>query len=158
LHRPLLVAEKIYPMPTYYDELEVSAKASPETVRAPYRSLIQRFHPNRNLGSPEFALRTQRVNDAYAVLSNSEKRAPYDAKLFAEDVLNRAEAEEELRRKQALATARERELQKMRAKRPEPMRASQPPPGDTSRQSRRRSAAVSYPDSASFCRGAFCSG
>jgi curved DNA-binding protein CbpA len=90
-------------MATYYDELEVSPKASPETVRAAYRSLIQRFHPDRHLGSREFALRTQRVNDAYAVLSNSEKRASYDAKLLAEDVLNRAQ--EEARRRAATESA-----------------------------------------------------
>src|SRR3989442_2538621 len=71
-------------MSSFYDELEVSPKASPETIRAAYRSLIQRYHPDRHAGSRESALRTLRLNEAYAVLSDPVKRAAYDAKLFAE--------------------------------------------------------------------------
>src|SRR5438552_13595649 len=85
-------------MPTFYDELEVSPNASPETIRAAYRSLIQRYHPDRNQGSRESALRTLRLNEAYAVLSDPVKRASYDAKLAAGQ---RARSEREEAHRQA---------------------------------------------------------
>ncbi len=65
----------------HYDTLEVSRLASPEVIRAAYRSLMQRFHPDRNPGDPAAATRAAHVAVAYEVLSDPQKRASYDASL-----------------------------------------------------------------------------
>lgn len=68
-------------MVTHYDTLEVSRLASPDVIRAAYRSLMQRFHPDRNPGDPAAANRAAQVAVAYEVLSDAQKRARYDAGL-----------------------------------------------------------------------------
>ncbi|WP_374663799.1 DnaJ domain-containing protein [Ramlibacter sp.] len=67
--------------PTHYDTLEVSPAASPETIRAAYRSLMQRFHPDRMPGDAAAAARAAEVAHAYDVLSDAARRAAYDATL-----------------------------------------------------------------------------
>ena len=60
----------------YYDILQVSQTAEPETVHRVYRLLAQRLHPdNRETGNGA-AFRT--LCDAYAVLSDPQRRAQYD--------------------------------------------------------------------------------
>lgn len=71
------------PEPTHYDTLEVSAQASPEVVRAAYRSLIQRFHPDRRPGDAQAAERAAAITAAYEVLSDPQRRAAYDQALAA---------------------------------------------------------------------------
>jgi len=67
-------------MPTkrdYYDILGVSRDASLEEIKKAYRKLALEWHPDRNK-SPEAEERFKEINEAYEVLSNSEKRAAYD--------------------------------------------------------------------------------
>ena len=60
----------------YYEALQISASAEPETVHRVYRMLAQRFHPdNKETGN---ATRFRLVSEAYGVLSSPEKRARYD--------------------------------------------------------------------------------
>jgi curved DNA-binding protein CbpA len=60
----------------YYEALQVNATAEPDTIHRIYRLLAQRFHPdNRETGD---AARFRVVHEAYAVLSDPEKRAKYD--------------------------------------------------------------------------------
>ena len=60
----------------YYELLQISPNAEPETIHRVYRLLAQRFHPdNRETGD---ALRFRVIHDAYSVLSDAEKRAQYD--------------------------------------------------------------------------------
>jgi curved DNA-binding protein CbpA len=66
---------------THYDTLEVSSKASPDVVRAAYRSLIQRFHPDRRPGDADAARRAAAITEAYEVLSDPARRAAYDETL-----------------------------------------------------------------------------
>lgn len=66
---------------THYDVLEVSRAASPEVLRAAYRSLIQRFHPDRNPGDADAAEKATLVINAYQVLSDPAARAAYDLEL-----------------------------------------------------------------------------
>jgi hypothetical protein len=66
---------------THYDTLEVSSKASPEVVRAAYRSLIQRFHPDRRPDEADAARRAAAITAAYEVLSDPARRAAYDETL-----------------------------------------------------------------------------
>ena len=68
----------------HYDTLEVSARASPEVLRAAYRSLIQRFHPDRRPDDPEAAARAAAITEAYDVLSDPVRRAAYDEWLQAQ--------------------------------------------------------------------------
>lgn len=63
---------------SHYDTLEVSRKASAETIRAAYKSLMQRYHPDRNLGDAEAAVRAVSIQQAFEVLSDTNKRAVYD--------------------------------------------------------------------------------
>jgi len=63
----------------YYEFLQISPKAELETIHRIYRFLAGRFHPdNPETGDPEKFLF---LNKAFAVLSNPELRAEYDAEL-----------------------------------------------------------------------------
>ncbi|WP_210546844.1 J domain-containing protein [Rhodoferax sp. PAMC 29310] len=66
---------------THYDALEVSPRASPEVIRAAYKSLMQRFHPDRNPSDEVASARAVQVAGAYAVLSDPAKKALYDKSL-----------------------------------------------------------------------------
>lgn len=68
---------------TLYDELEVSTSASPETIKAAYKSLMQRFHPDRNPGNRDAEERSKRITSAFTILSDANARARYDADLRA---------------------------------------------------------------------------
>jgi hypothetical protein len=71
-------------MHTHYDNLKVVRSAPPEVIKAAYRALSQRYHPDRNPG-PD-AERVMRIlNDAYAVLGDPERRAAYDRELAADE-------------------------------------------------------------------------
>jgi molecular chaperone DnaJ len=61
----------------YYEVLEVGRSASPDELRRAYRRLAKQFHPdvNKDHGSEE---RFKEINEAYAVLSDDERRASYD--------------------------------------------------------------------------------
>src|ERR1044072_2869551 len=61
----------------YYEVLQVSDSAEPETINRVYRIFAQRYHPdNQETGNEA---RFSEIPDAYHVLSNPEKRAQYDA-------------------------------------------------------------------------------
>jgi len=61
----------------YYEVLQVSDTAEPETINRVYRIFAQRYHPdNRETGNEA---RFREITEAYQVLSNPEKRAQYDA-------------------------------------------------------------------------------
>jgi curved DNA-binding protein CbpA len=66
---------------THYDTLEVSPQASPEVVRAAYKSLIQRAHPDRHPGDATIAARAVAIIEAYKVLSEAQSRTAYDQRL-----------------------------------------------------------------------------
>lgn len=68
----------------YYEILEVSPKASPLVIRAAYKSLMQRYHPDKDSGDAE---RAALVVQAYDVLSDEAKRSSYD--LLLNDLLKR---------------------------------------------------------------------
>ena len=60
----------------YYDILQVSQTAEPETIHRVYRLLAQRYHPdNLNSGNGD---RFRALHEAYSVLSDPESRARYD--------------------------------------------------------------------------------
>jgi curved DNA-binding protein CbpA len=59
-----------------YEVLQVRQGAEPEVIRAAYRALARKHHPDFG-GSPE---RMAMINDAWAVLGNQVRRAAYDAR------------------------------------------------------------------------------
>jgi len=61
----------------YYDVLGVSRSASAEDIRRAYRKLARELHPDVNKAA-DAAERFNRVNEAYEVLSDPEKRKNYD--------------------------------------------------------------------------------
>lgn len=66
------------PFLDYYDVLQLSTKADPDTVHRVYRLLAQRYHPdNPDSGSEEMF---KRLLEAYEVLIDPEKRAAYDVR------------------------------------------------------------------------------
>jgi DnaJ-class molecular chaperone len=64
------------PIPDFYDILQISRNAEPETVHRVYRLLAQRFHPDNTETGNDVQFR--RLTEAYQVLSDPERRARYD--------------------------------------------------------------------------------
>jgi curved DNA-binding protein CbpA len=62
----------------HYDVLEVSQKASPEVIKAAYKSLMQRYHPDKNPDNKDAAARSGLITLAYDVLSDATRRTVYD--------------------------------------------------------------------------------
>ncbi len=62
----------------YYEMLGVSKTASDEEIKRAYRKLAMKYHPDRNANKKEAEERFKELNEAYAVLSDKEKRKQYD--------------------------------------------------------------------------------
>ncbi len=62
----------------YYKILGVSRDATQEEIKKAYRRLALKYHPDRNKGNKEAEERFKEINEAYAVLSDPEKRRQYD--------------------------------------------------------------------------------
>ncbi|PNY81137.1 DnaJ C-terminal domain-containing protein [Deinococcus koreensis] len=62
----------------YYDVLGVSRGASDADIKSAYRKLAKQFHPDKNQGDEKSADKFKEVGEAYAVLSDPEKRKVYD--------------------------------------------------------------------------------
>ncbi|MBA0852736.1 hypothetical protein Goshw_009205 [Gossypium schwendimanii] len=70
----------------YYTILGIRKDASFSDIRAAYRKLALKWHPDRYVTNPadagEAKLRFQQIQEAYSVLSNGSKRSMYDASLY----------------------------------------------------------------------------
>ena len=62
----------------YYEVLGVNKGASEDEIKKAYRSLAKKYHPDMNPGDKEAEVKFKEVNEAYAVLSDSDKRSKYD--------------------------------------------------------------------------------
>jgi molecular chaperone DnaJ len=62
----------------YYDVLGVSRGASDEELKKAYRRLAIQYHPDRNPGDKQAEERFKEINEAYQILSDSQRRAQYD--------------------------------------------------------------------------------
>lgn len=66
-------------VPTHYANLRVARNAPPEVIRAAYKALMQKHHPDRNPGDTDAERIVRLINEAYAVLNDPEQRARHDA-------------------------------------------------------------------------------
>ena len=62
----------------YYEVLGISKDADDAAIKKAYRSLAKKYHPDVNPDNKEAEAKFKEVNEAYAVLSDSEKKAQYD--------------------------------------------------------------------------------
>jgi curved DNA-binding protein len=62
----------------YYKILGVDKKASEEEIKKVYRKLAMKYHPDRNKGDKKAEEKFKGISEAYAVLSDKEKRQQYD--------------------------------------------------------------------------------
>lgn len=73
---------------TYYDILEVSRYATDEVINRAHKVLVKRYHPDVQKDSEsrkKAAEEMVKVNEAYEVLSDKDKKAKYDKKLELEE-------------------------------------------------------------------------
>ena len=62
----------------YYETLGVKKESSSQDIKKAYRKLAMKYHPDRNKGDKEAEEKFKKLSEAYAVLSDPEKRKEYD--------------------------------------------------------------------------------
>jgi len=62
----------------YYEVLGVQKNAQDAEIKKAYRTLAKKYHPDMNPGDKEAEAKFKEVNEAYAVLSDADKRQKYD--------------------------------------------------------------------------------
>src|SRR5207245_10915185 len=64
--------------PDHCEVLRAARTAGETELKRAYRQLAMQYHPDRNRGNKEAEERFKEVNEAYAVLSDPDKRAHFD--------------------------------------------------------------------------------
>ncbi len=62
----------------YYEVLGINKGASDSEIKSAYRQMAKKYHPDLHPGDKEAEEKFKEVNEAYAVLSDSDKKAKYD--------------------------------------------------------------------------------
>ena len=62
----------------YYDVLGVKKTATDDELKKAYRNLAKKYHPDKNKGNKDAENKFKELSEAYAVLSDKEKREQYD--------------------------------------------------------------------------------
>ena len=62
----------------YYESLGLDRNASDEQIKKAYRQLAKKYHPDANPGDKQAEAKFKEIGEAYAVLSDPQKRATYD--------------------------------------------------------------------------------
>jgi len=71
-------------VPDHYRQLGIASSASPRAIRAAYRRLLMRYHPDTNGGRRVNETQLSLVLEAGRVLGNPELRTAYDRRMFAD--------------------------------------------------------------------------
>jgi hypothetical protein len=82
------------PNKDYYKILGIGKDAQKEEIKAAYRKLAMKYHPDRNPGDTESEEKFKEINEAYEILSNDINRHVYDEYRKGEEKTRFAEAEE----------------------------------------------------------------
>ncbi len=70
---------------THYDNLKVARGAPPEVIRAAYKALSQKYHPDKNPGDEKAARIMAILNSAYGTLADAQRRKEHDEWIAAEE-------------------------------------------------------------------------
>ena len=62
----------------YYSILSISREATPEEIKKAYRKKAMELHPDRHGGDKQKEAEFKKLNEAYEVLSDNQKKAHYD--------------------------------------------------------------------------------
>lgn len=73
-----IVSEAAMPDRDYYEVLGVSRDATADQIKAAYRKLARKHHPDMNPGDKKAEARFKEIQGAYDILSDAEKRSKYD--------------------------------------------------------------------------------
>jgi curved DNA-binding protein len=82
------------PEKEYYKILGVAKSASEEEIKKAYRKLAMKYHPDRNKGDKKSEEKFKELSEAYAVLSDKEKRKQYDT--FGSDQFQQRYSQEDI--------------------------------------------------------------
>lgn len=87
-----------YSSTNHYATLGLDRNCTPAQIRAAYRVLARQHHPDLNPDAPAAIRRTQELNAAYEILSDSGKRADHDRELDGPKVVPAAQPKTTLKR------------------------------------------------------------
>lgn len=72
----------------HYDNLKVSRNAPTEVIRAAYKALAQKYHPDRNSSNVNASKNMAIINESYNVLSDPIKRKEHDSWIVEQESVN----------------------------------------------------------------------
>lgn len=72
----------------YYDILGIKKNATQEEIKKAYRTLAKKYHPDQNHGDKVAEEKFKKINEAYTVLADEEKRRMYDGGFYGSNYQN----------------------------------------------------------------------